>query len=212
MEGTRKPASRPCATIEWSYELLAHAEQGLFARLAVFVGGCTLEAAEEVCDADLETLQSLVEKSLLRFSNERYWMLETIRELALEKLEATGLADDVRRGHAEHFLELARSLGLTMENLERTGAQRHDVAVLEQHNFRAAIEWAFAADLPLAVEIAFALENFWVTHDPQEGIKRFQAFLSRSDELPVELRAALHRVLGNVTVIAGDRSGGVEQY
>ena len=61
----------------------AHAEeQRLFARLSVFAGGCTLEAAEEVCDADLDTLQSLVEKSLLRFTNERYWMLETIREYA----------------------------------------------------------------------------------------------------------------------------------
>jgi predicted ATPase len=70
------------ATIEWSYDLLSPEEQQLFARLSVFAGGCTLEAAEEVCDADLDTLQSLVEKSLLRFTNERYWMLETIREYA----------------------------------------------------------------------------------------------------------------------------------
>ena len=70
------------ATIEWSYDLLSAEEQQLFARLSVFAGGCTLEAAEEVCDADLDTLQSLVEKSLLRFTSERYWMLETIREYA----------------------------------------------------------------------------------------------------------------------------------
>ena len=75
------------ATIEWSYDLLSAEEQQLFARLSVFAGGCTLEAAEEVSDADLDTLQSLVEKSLLRFTNERYWMLETIREYAGERLE-----------------------------------------------------------------------------------------------------------------------------
>jgi len=63
------------ATIEWSYDLLSPEEQELFARLSVFAGGCTLAAAEEVAGADLDTLQSLVEKSLSRFTNERYWML-----------------------------------------------------------------------------------------------------------------------------------------
>ena len=56
------------ATIDWSYDLLSEEEQRLFARLSVFAGGCTLDAAEDVCDADLDTLQSLVEKSLLRFT------------------------------------------------------------------------------------------------------------------------------------------------
>ena len=68
------------ATIEWSYDLLSEDERGLFARLAVFAGGCTLDAAEEVGDADIDTLQALVEKSLVRHTGERFWMLETIRE------------------------------------------------------------------------------------------------------------------------------------
>ena len=80
------------ATIEWSYELLADEEKSLFARLAVFRGGCSLEAAEEVVDANLDVLQSLVDKSLLRHSQERFWMLETIREYAAEQL-----AHQVRR-------------------------------------------------------------------------------------------------------------------
>ena len=78
------------ATIEWSYDLLTDEEKSLFARLAVFRGGCTLEAAEEVVGASLDVLQSLVDKSLLRHAEERFWMLETIREYAAERLEHPG--------------------------------------------------------------------------------------------------------------------------
>ncbi len=94
------------ATIEWSYDLLSEEEQQLFARLSVFAGGCTLEAAEEVCDADLDTLQSLVEKSLLRFTDGRYWMLETIREYASSGSRCGGRRDVLR----EHAAQYARSL------------------------------------------------------------------------------------------------------
>ncbi len=97
------------ATIEWSYELLSPEEQQLFARLAVFAGGCTLEAAEEVADADLDTLQSLVEKSLLRFTDERYWMLETIREYAAERLEEAGECEQTRDGHVQFMADETRS-------------------------------------------------------------------------------------------------------
>ncbi len=79
------------AAIEWSYDLLTPEEQRLFRSLSVFAGGCTLEAAEEVADADLDTLHSLVEKRVLRFTSERYWMLETIREYAGERLETRRL-------------------------------------------------------------------------------------------------------------------------
>ena len=73
------------STIEWSHDLLDADEQRLFARLAVFAGGCTLETAERVADADLDTLQSLVEKSLVRHTDDRYWMYETIRGFARER-------------------------------------------------------------------------------------------------------------------------------
>ena len=87
------------ATIESSHELLTADEQRLFARLAVFRGGWTLEAAEAIADADLDTLQSLVDKSLVRVRPEsgRHWMLETIREFAVERLEASGEAADLDR-------------------------------------------------------------------------------------------------------------------
>ena len=88
------------ATIEWSYDLLSDDEQRLFARLAVFAGGCTYEAAEEIAGADPDTLQSLLDKSLVRKRDSklgpRYWMLETIREYAAERLEESGEADELR--------------------------------------------------------------------------------------------------------------------
>ncbi|HXF56388.1 MAG TPA: hypothetical protein VNO34_02200 [Actinomycetota bacterium] len=93
------------ATIEWSHDLLTPDEQRLSARLSVSRGGCTLEAAQAVAGADLEGLQSLLDKSLLR-REDRFWMLETIREYAAARLQASGEAEDLRRGHAEYFLAL----------------------------------------------------------------------------------------------------------
>src|SRR5207249_9443862 len=94
------------AAIEWSYELLDEDDKHLFARLAVFVGGCALESADQVAEADLETLQSLVAKSLLRHTGERFWMLETIREYAEERLVESSEAHELGRRHAEYFLAL----------------------------------------------------------------------------------------------------------
>ena len=92
------------ATIEWSYSLLSDEEQRLFRALSVFSGGCALVAAQAVADADLDTLQSLVEKSLLRVTNERYWMLETIREYARERLHEAGEGAGMRDRHARYYL------------------------------------------------------------------------------------------------------------
>jgi len=107
------------ATIEWSYELLAETEQQLFARLSVFVGGCTLEAAEEIADADLDTLQSLVEKSLLRFTDGRYWMLETIREYAGDRLEKACETQQIRRRRALYLADLGPEAGAGLKGPEQ---------------------------------------------------------------------------------------------
>ena len=128
------------ATIEWSYDLLSPEEQELFARLSVFAGGCTLAAAEEVAGADLDTLQSLVEKSLSRFTNERYWMLETIREYAVERLDAACEREELSGRHADFVLQLA-------SRIEATGDVDRQLSTsfsLEQDNFREALGWARA--------------------------------------------------------------------
>lgn len=102
------------ATIDWSFGLLGPDEQTLFAQLAVFAGGSTLEAAEAVCDADglLTGLSALIDNNLLRQQEQpdgepRFAMLETIRAYALERLEASGGSEEVRNRHAEYFLTLA---------------------------------------------------------------------------------------------------------
>ena len=107
------------ATIDWSHDLLSEEEQRVLRALSVFAGGCTLEAAEEVCGADIKTLQSLVEKSLLRFSAERYWMLETIREYARERLDEAGETDALAHRHANYHLALLEERPFT----SHTGAR-----------------------------------------------------------------------------------------
>ncbi len=105
--------------MDWSYDLLTPAEQKLFRRLSVFVGGCTLEGAEAVCDTNsdlhldlLDGMASMVDKSLVQQvepvkGESRFVMLETIREYALEKLEASGEAALTKRAHAAYCLVLA---------------------------------------------------------------------------------------------------------
>ena len=140
------------ATIEWSYELLSPEEQLLFARLSTFAGGCTLEAAEEVAEADLDTLQSLVEKSLVRFTDGRYWMLETIREYAGERLEEV---DELRRRHCEYFSTLAQTTDDDVASRDRL-TKDHD-------NLRAALEWAIEHEPDrIALSFADSLVNFWI--------------------------------------------------
>jgi predicted ATPase/DNA-binding SARP family transcriptional activator len=146
------------ATIQWSHELLTEDEKRLFARLAVFAGGCTLEAAEQVCDAELDTLESLLDKSLLRRTGERYWMLETIREYAAAQLEASGECGPVRDRHLEFVLGLASQLdaayGIDAELLERFGHERD--------NFRAALTWASSThQLDAQLDLVGRTSAFW---------------------------------------------------
>ena len=170
------------ATIEWSYDLLTEPERQLFRRLSVFAGGSTLEAAEAVCDADLDLLQSLVDKSLLRFSAARYWQLETIREYASEQLESADLAA-LRRRHRAYMVGLAEA---SAQHLH-TGDESSTSARLapDYPNFRAAVSYALAARAPDDVgRILGAIYPFLISHGPLAEVREWtEAALAARDRL-----------------------------
>jgi predicted ATPase len=201
------------STIAWSWELLDTEEQILFGRLAVFAGGASLEAVETVCDGDVGVLESLVDKSLVRRRRDRLVMLETIREFAAERLDESGEGDEIRRRHAEYYAELAVSFALSVETIMRGAVQRHDLAVREAGNLRAALAWALdSGHAAVAAELAIRLENFWVTQDGAEGVRWLSAILAHEDALPPELLAPAVRSLGSSASVSGDRERGKEAY
>jgi non-specific serine/threonine protein kinase len=156
-------------TIAWSYDLLEPREQAFFRRLAVFVGGCGLDAAQAVCEEAhvLDLVDSLVAKNLLRpvaaQGEVRIAMLETIREFGLEQLAGTGELESMRRRHADYFLSLAEDaemglrgpqVGSCLERLKR-----------EHDNLRAALAWGLATDseqnADIALRVASCMARFW---------------------------------------------------
>ncbi len=172
------------ATIAWSYDLLNEVEQTLFRRLGVFVGGCTLEAAEAVCSelrieneelriisADqallnsqfsiLNLVEALVDKSLLRQIDgadgvPRFLMLETIREYALEQLEASGEAETLRQQHARYY----QALSSEQPDGDDTWRRRVD---RDFENVRSALEWSQtpAGNSETALWLAGSLSPIW---------------------------------------------------
>jgi predicted ATPase len=188
------------ATIEWSYDLLDERERRLLRAFSVFAGSCRYEAAEAVCDADADTLQSLLDKSLLRRVDgdlgPRYWMLETIRELAAEMLAAEGETDFLRRRHAAHYLALARSANLAAED---EGEQRHELVIPERDNVREALAWALeSGEHELGLELVVALEVYWATSSPQEGADWVATMLEGDPSVPDRLIARALRAQGGM--------------
>jgi predicted ATPase len=179
------------ATIEWSYDLLEPHEQDLMARLSAFAGGWTLDAAEAICDCDLDILASLVDKSLVRERDGRFSMLETIREYALERLAKQDALDDVHRRHAEYYVEVAEERsGDPTDELERNSL---DWFVSEHDNLRIALDWLHEqADPESELRLAAACNKFWF-HSGHwtEGRRRLEAALGRADGAREELRARM---------------------
>ena len=184
------------ATLDWSYELLEPAEQDLFARLAVFRGGCTIEAAGAV-SADREILDrigSLVDESLLRrvdgVLGPRFAMLETIREYAAARLRESGAEEDAQRRHAAYFLSVAETAGKAL-----TAGTVYDETLAEldaEHdNLRGAIAWAATTgEIEGEVRMAVALRQYWLLRGELTEARRvFEGAIERSASAEPRLQA-----------------------
>ena len=203
------------AAMDWSYDLLSAAEQKLFRRLSVFVGGCNLEGVEAVCDTkrdlDLDLLDgmaSMVDKSLVQQIEQgkgesRFVMLETIREYALEKLEASGEEALTKRAHAAYCLVLAEE-----EATEQSGAEGSDWLerfASEHDNFRAGLEWLTeTGDADWGLRLGAALFRFWEMREYlAEGRDRLGKLLKLAGAAaPTKARA---RALFAAGVLAGEQ-------
>ncbi len=161
-------------TLIWSYDLLDAQEQWLFRQLSVFVGGCTLEAAEEVCNTldnravnVLGTLASLIDKNLLQQLEQangvpRLQMMATIREYGLECLAAHGETEVARRAHAEYYLQLAEEVEPKLLGEEQKWWW-FDRLEQEYENLRAALHWSVErGELEVALRLGGALWRFWL--------------------------------------------------
>ncbi len=192
------------ATVEWSYDLLTDDEAALFRRLAVFAGGCTFEASEEVADADVDLLQSLAEKSLIRQLDGRIWMLETIRAYAGERLTDSGEAAAFGRRHLDWVVSLAARLSLAAPRAELERWSKEVTG--EEDNVRAALDFASEARLAeQEAEIALRFWAFWTHNGPiREGRLRLEHAVESSAGLPSTVRAGLHRGLAVLEMWDGD--------
>jgi predicted ATPase len=197
------------ATIEWSFDLLTPDEQVLFRRLAAFAGGCTLEAAEAVADAGLDTFQALVDKSLVRRTGERFWMLETIREFATERLGASGEADTIRSRHADFFLALAEEAEPHLRGVDP--GEWQDRLASENDNLRAALEFlAESRDSDRALRLSGSLDEFWCARNElAEGRRHLETALGinhlRTAAAGKALAGAAHLARDSGDAAAGQR-------
>ncbi len=192
------------AAIAWSYDLLDQQEQQKLARLSVFAGGWTLEAAEAVCECDLDTLASLVDKSLVRERDGRFSMLETIREFARERLIEQEPDSASFRAHAEYFLEQACvHEGESMEDLS---LEQFEWFAREHDNLRAALNWWHQQEsAEPELRLVKACSEFWDRGGYwTEGRQRLEAALERAGDAPAEVRAGAERRLSFVVARQGD--------
>ena len=172
--------------------------------MSVFAGGCTLEAAESVCDTDVDVLQALLDKSLVRRRETerepRLWMLETIRDFAAERLAASGGADDLARRHLEYYLALAQEVAEQSEDAD------HDRDRLdhERDNLRIALDMALATDPDMALELAGRLREFWAGRGLHEGREKLAAALAAAPDAPAPVRARGLRASATIAMKQAD--------
>jgi predicted ATPase/DNA-binding winged helix-turn-helix (wHTH) protein len=203
-------------TIDWSHGLLNEAERKLFRRLSVFVGGCTLEAAEAVCNTSrdlgvdlLEGLSSLVDKNLVQRvdraeAETRFAMLETIREYALECLTDSGERNTAQRAHAAYCLVLAEEGNPELSSADRAcWLAQCDVEI---DNFRYALDWVFETrDLDWGLRLCVALFRFWDMREHlTEGRARLETILGLTGTGHTKERGRVLHFLGAVATAQGD--------
>jgi predicted ATPase/class 3 adenylate cyclase len=167
------------ATIEWSYDLLEPRTREQFACLSVFSGSFPLEAAEEVCGAELDDLGTLVDNSLVTpIGDDRFLMLETIGEYALEKLREGNEGEELRRRHAAFFADLAEQAYDNRFDAEAEWSARLES---DHDDLRVALDWLSENDSDRALELAGALGWFWLSRGMlREGRGRLAAALAAS--------------------------------
>jgi predicted ATPase len=205
-----------CAAIAWSYDLLSSQEQTLFRKLAVFVGGFTLPAAEAILapNADgttdvLEILASLVDKSLVQSDDDgmrghRFRMLESVRDFVVAQSVDSDEPGVLRRAHAVYFLDLAERAAPELAGR----AQREWYLRLEQEhgNLRAALQWLQSTgEAESALRLVSALAQFWeVRGYLREGGRALEGALTHAPEADAGLRARVLTQLGSIQLSAGD--------
>ena len=192
------------ATIAWSHDLLERDEQTLFARLAVFRAGCTLEAAMAVAEADIDVLQSLVEKSLVRHPNERFEMLETIRQFATERLAASGEQAALAERHAGYFVEMLSEAEQWITGPEQDAWWQR--LTWENENIRAGLEWSTGGARPdIALRLTALMWRYWWQRGAYaEGKRWYEAALELGRDQPELLRAQARSGLGSMLLGTGE--------
>lgn len=199
------------AAIDWSYRLLTEGQRELHGALAVFANGCTLEDARAVTGRGsrvLPDLEALVGWSLLRSDvadrSIRLSMLETVREHAVARLDSEGTLDDLRRRHAERFLELAVASEVALAGSEQAAWLERLERELE--NIRAALDWLLAAGRAGdALRATSALERFWRAHAHVSEARRWLSLgLALAEDLPADVRAAALRTAAQQAAAQSD--------
>ena len=208
-------------TLDWSYSLLNAQEKTLYARLAIFVGGFTLEDAEVICNLEndldiLEGISLLVNNSLLKQeeiveSQPRFRMLETIREYAMERLSESGELPELRQRHAHYFLGTVineASFGVT----SRDSTAWLDRLEREHDNIQAALEWGLTtpAGRELALSVLATLTWFWYRRGFfNEGRVWTDRLLAASHEGAAPIRAAALQMSSRMAMWRGDHKNAV---
>jgi predicted ATPase/DNA-binding SARP family transcriptional activator len=193
------------ATLEWSYDLLDEDEQRDLRRLAVFTGGCTLDAADAVCDTTPQRLATLIEHNLLEHHRTpigaRYTMLETIREYAAQQLDESDDAETIRRRHATHYAGDPLDIDRFVRPEEAPKLLRR--LNRELANIRGALDWAHRTRSPLELDLAILYQRADAVL-PSEGRQRLESALA--NPTPQRPRHRAHALLtcGLFALRAGD--------